>query len=394
MRGSLPSTLGFADMPNASWLLSPTTAGAELVRLIRRHEPEEKRHLSIALRNYKGMQYYGTVSIGTPGQEFRVLFDTGSHHFWVPSRDCQSASCRAHARFDSRASSSFQQYFPGNRAERVTVTFGTGRITYEKAMESMKLGGMMIPGQVFGLVLEQTNEPFANLPFDGIIGLGNVYLTVELHQAESSNPCTAPPTAETQGDLLGNLLAHGSLASRVFSVYLSRAETEPGYITFGGHDSRFVKPGHSVEWFGVLPGGSWAIPMVDLKVDGISLDLCSESSGGRCRAVLDTGTSSIGGAEDDIRYLLSMLGAVPDCSRHTHLKSLTVVLEEHFTGRPVEFNLDPDDYLIAGLKPSVQFTSCPAAFMPLGLLTRPARTFVLGEVFLRKYYGVFDPDHL
>lgn len=139
---------------------------------------------------------------------------------------------------------------------------------------------------------------------------------------------------------------------------------------------RLVKPGHSVEWFGVIPGGSWAVPMIDLKVDGISLDFCSRSSASRCSAVVDTGTSSIGGTEDDIHYLLNMLGAVPDCSRHTHLKTLTVVLEEHSTGRPVEFNLDPDDYLIAGLKPSVQFTSCPAAFMPLGLPTRGTRTFV------------------
>jgi hypothetical protein len=33
-------------------------------------------------------QYYCEITLGTPPQRAEVILDTGSHHLWVPARNC------------------------------------------------------------------------------------------------------------------------------------------------------------------------------------------------------------------------------------------------------------------------------------------------------------------
>ena len=68
------------------------------------------------LDNFKNTQYSGEVSVGTPPQSMRVIFDTGSANFWLYARDCKSLACQLHATYDRRLSSTHR---PDGRPLRI-----------------------------------------------------------------------------------------------------------------------------------------------------------------------------------------------------------------------------------------------------------------------------------
>lgn len=91
--------------------------------------------VSIPIRNNNNLQYYSEIAVGSSGQKFNVIPDTGSDRLWVPSTECVSSVCKAHQRFDASHSASFAP-----ESVNLDMKYGTGSVQAKSGIDSVSLG--------------------------------------------------------------------------------------------------------------------------------------------------------------------------------------------------------------------------------------------------------------
>ncbi|NXI46478.1 PEPC protein, partial [Galbula dea] len=144
--------------------------------------------------------YFGEISIGTPPQNFLVLFDTGSSNLWVPSTYCQTPACANHAKFNSSLSSTFWGI-----GATYSLRYGFGDVWVALGYDTVTIQNMVVKNQEFGLSLEEPTRPFYYLGFDGILGMAYPGVGIGGYKT-----------------LLQNMLQQNQLAEPIFSFYYSR----------------------------------------------------------------------------------------------------------------------------------------------------------------------------
>ena len=162
------------------------------------------------LTDQKNFQYYGTISIGTPPQDFKVTFDTGSSNVAVASTFCVYCDSQfGHNRYDSRASSTYQK-----SGIELQLSYGSGVLVGFTAIDNIVLDqNVKVTGQMFV-------DVFAAQGFnlDGIVGLA--FQSISVGQI---------PT------IFQNAIAQNAVDQPVFAFYLG--DNAPGEVTWGGYDS-------------------------------------------------------------------------------------------------------------------------------------------------------------
>ncbi|KAI7803168.1 napsin-A [Triplophysa rosa] len=319
------------------------------------------------LTNFMDAQYFGVISIGTPPQEFSVLFDTGSSNLWVPSVHCSilDIACWTHHRYNSKKSSTYVQ-----NGTEFSIRYGTGSFSGFISQDTVTLAGLKVPNQQFGEAVKQPGIVFAVAHFDGILGMGYPAISVD----------GITPVFDTA-------MAAKILPQNVFSFYINRdpAGEVGGELMLGGFDQQYFDG--DLHYVHVTRKAYWQIKMDEVQV-GSTLTLCKSG----CQAIVDTGTSLITGPVQEVRVLQKAIGAVPllmgeywiDCKR---IPSLPVI---SFSLGGKMFNLTGEDYVFKVTRMGVSI--CLSGFMAMDIPPPAGPLWILGDVFIGRYYTVFDRE--
>ncbi|XP_069094594.1 renin isoform X2 [Pleurodeles waltl] len=316
------------------------------------------------LTNYLDTQYFGEITIGSPPQTFKVVFDTGSANLWVPSYSCSPlySACVSHSRYDSSKSDTYVENGTG-----FAIHYGSGTVKGFLSQDVVMVAGIPVI-QVFAEATALPAFPFIFARFDGVLGMG--------YPGQAIDGITP---------VFDRILSEHVLKEEVFSVYYSR-DTHlgtGGEIVLGGSDPNYYTG--SFQYMDLIKSDYWQIGMKGISI-GAELLFCSEG----CSVAIDTGASYITGPAGSVSVLMKAVGAtelaegeyIVDCDKIHQLPDIS-------------FHMGGNAYTLSGpayiLRQS-QFGEevCTVAFSGLDIPPPTGPLWVLGASFIGQYYTEFD----
>jgi cathepsin D len=304
--------------------------------------------------------YFSMIKFGSKGKDMLMLLDTGAANTWVMGSNCTTSACLAHDTFGSQDSSTLHA-----TTSPWSVSYGTGTVqgvtvsdTVAFANYSIELG--------FGSATVTSND-FNNYPMDGILGLGRT----------ASNEIGTPAVMQVLAD-------QNLLQANILGIHLQRNSdgAKDGQITFGGIDHSKYQGALSYTTTVSADPSLWEIPVDDLAVSGTSCKLKGKS------AIIDTGTSYILMPPPDARVLHAQIpGSTNTGGTANYLIPCSSSATVQFAFSGVTYDVHPNDYM-----GKADSTGKMCASNIIGQQAYSANQWILGDVFLKNVYTVFDFD--
>ncbi|GAA6035984.1 hypothetical protein JCM8097_005199 [Rhodosporidiobolus ruineniae] len=339
-----------------SWHNASTSAATN--RAVR-----EKRQ-SEAIYNYgNDLLWAGRVGLGTPAQDFSIMFDTGSSDFWVPSADVKCTGCTGN-KYDPSLSTTSKR-----RGGHFAIAYGDG-----SSSSGPIYSDVVTVGDAYFSAVDQMSDSFADEPEDGIMGMAYASISnIRNRQSEAT--------------------------SRPFGMRLAKTVDGDSELYLGGANEQFYQASFlpcrsfsvtdapeqgDFEWHAVRKRAYYNISG-QVQLGGHNVFSHARST------VIDSGTTLVVASEAEAAaFWASVPGAAAyddAYGYYTYPCSAAPKLSFTFDGgkawpvRTVDFNLGRVSY---GSKRCVG----AVAGIDVGL---GDSTWILGGTFLKNVYTVFDP---
>lgn len=215
-------------------------------------------------------------------------------------------------------------------------------------------------------------QVFVDSHFDGIVGL-------------------AFPEMAAYGfhPLFDNIMDQGVLDHNVMSFYYDRTEdSSRSVMTIGGTDPELYEG--TIHYHEVAHKYYWTVIAEDIMLGDQTLDLCGLNG---CKVVADTGTSLLTGPSGPLNALLGHIDVNDDCSNFDELPDIIFRIDG------IDYPITANEYIMSvdasgeeAPYKHVRGEDCAGAFMPLDVPAPEGPLWILGDIFLSKYYTVFDRD--
>lgn len=309
----------------------------------------------LPIHNFADAQFYGPVTVGTPGKTFQVVYDTGSANLWVASKDCKN--CGIKPKYDHSKSSTYTA-----NGTVFDIEYGSGPVSGYVSVDNAKVADAVVKGQMFAEITDVSGLGAAFLlgHFDGILGLAFDTISV-----------LGLPT------VFNNMIDQKLVDEPVFAFYLTNEDGKDGELDFGGVDSA-----HYSGDFTYVPVSSetyWEVELGGMSIGGTNVTSVT-------RAIVDSGTSLLAGPTAEVAAIAKLVGATPLVKGE-----YIIPCGKNETGIPIEitlggktFELTPNDYIIPDQ------TLCLFGMVGIDIPAPAGPLWILGDPWMRKYYTVFD----
>ena len=239
--------------------------------------------------------------------------------------------------------------------------YGSGPVSGFQSVDTLNMGGIVVSNQMFAEVVDASGLGAAYKlgKFDGILGMAFPILSVN----------SVPTPFE-------NIVDQSLVDQGIFSFYLSNCRADEGELLLGDLNSEHYSG--EITYVDLDQETYWHIVLDDVQVNGESF------IDDKHKAIVDSGTSILTGPPEEVAKIAASIGAKEFINGEYLVDCNYDLPDISFKIAGNMYSLSPKDYLIP------DGDICLFGMMALDIPAPTGPLWILGDVFMRKYYTVWD----